>query len=88
MIHAILLFLMVSSLISNVELKAKSFKVQFQKSGYWSADEWLEYDGKIPQLREFTSCHWEKLRYFARKVSQIWSYCFIPSEEWKIAVNP
>ena len=81
MIHAILLLLIVSSLICNVESNTKSFKIQFQQSGYWSADEWLEYNGKIPQLREFTSCHWEKLRYFARKASQIWSYCYIPSED-------
>ena len=54
-----------------------TFKVEFQSSGYWSKDEWLEHEGKIPQLWEFTACHWEKLIYFSKALNVIWSYCMV-----------
>ena len=52
-----------------------TFVISFQSSGGWSADEWVEYSGKIPRLEEFTSCHWEKLRYFSPDFMTVWSYC-------------
>ena len=52
-----------------------TFIASFQSSGKWTADEYLEYNGNIPALREFTSCHWEKAKFFSEKESLIWSYC-------------
>ena len=81
MINSVLLFFLIVFSISHGELETKSFKVQLQQSGSWSPDEWIEYNGKIPQLNEFAACHWEMLRYFARWSSSIWAYCFVPSED-------
>ena len=38
-------------------------------------DEWAEYKDKIPTMNEFTSCLWEKLRYFATDYTAVWGYC-------------
>ena len=79
--HEALLILLIALSVSKSEFKKTSFEIQLQQSGYWSPDEWIEYKGTIPQLTEFTTCHWEKLRYFARINSLIWAYCFILSED-------
>ena len=57
-------------------LSSPSFEMGFQASGIWSSNEWAEFVGPIPALNEFTSCHWEKLAYFATKSSHVWSYCY------------
>ena len=59
----------------------ESFEVRFQSSGNWSPDEWVEFDSPIPQLKEFTSCHWEKLSYISTSSSHIWSYCRVPPKD-------
>ena len=60
-------------------LAEESFEITFQSSGKWSANEWVEFRGYIPPLKEFTTCHWEKLSFFGTKSSHIWSYCFVQS---------
>ena len=57
-------------------LMQKSFKVDFQSSGIWSKDDTLIFKGKIPRLKEFTSCHWELDTYFSSELTNIWSYCY------------
>ena len=57
-------------------LTETTFMVTLQSSGEWSKNEWIKYEGKIPQLREFTTCHWQKVMYFALDETEIWSYCF------------
>ena len=52
-----------------------SFVVSFQNSGGWSTDEWVEFTKPIPLLKEFTACHWERIRYFSSDLMAIWSYC-------------
>ena len=59
-------------------LARRSFEIRLQESGNWSANEWIEFRGDIPRLKEFTSCHWEKRRYFSRRSDTIWAYCAIP----------
>ena len=60
-----------------------SFEAVFQNSNIWSAQEWLEYQGNIPELKEFTACHWEKLQYFALRSNTIWAYCAVRSKAKK-----
>ena len=52
-----------------------TFVVSFQSSGGWSTEEWVEFDKPIPLLKQFTSCHWEKIRYFSSDIMTVWSYC-------------
>ena len=57
-----------------------SFEVGFQESGAWSSQEWAEYQGHLPELTEFTACHWEKIRYFGVRSNSLWAYCTIHSK--------
>ena len=71
-------FPLIILMIVNIISAEKSFQVRLQNSGQWSPNEWIEFNGTIPSLREFTSCHWEMLKYFSRRCSLIWAYCSIP----------
>ena len=56
-------------------LMNKSFIVNFQSSSKWSKNDALIFNGKIQELKELTSCHWERDTYFANDLTNIWSYC-------------
>ena len=52
-----------------------TFLISFQESGSWSTEEWAEFEKPIPTLNEFTSCLWEKIRYFSFDFMPLWAYC-------------
>ena len=54
---------------------ATSFEMIFQNSPHSFKNDFAEFKGPIPNLTEFTSCHWEKLSYLAARSNTIWSYC-------------
>ena len=70
--------LAISSLIEKyqaVAISTSTFAISFQNSDGLSTDEWVEIDQNIPPLKEFTACHWEKIRYFSSQAMTIWAYC-------------
>ena len=60
---------------NHLVFSTQSFVVSFQDSGDWSTNEWGKYKGEIPELLEFTTCHWQKIRYFSEDIMNVWSYC-------------
>ena len=52
-----------------------SFILSFQSNGKLSTDEWAEYLEHVPEMREFTSCWWENLRYFSTDYTAVWGLC-------------
>ena len=55
-----------------------SFVVSFQSKGQLSIDQWMKYKKNITNIqKEFTACHWEKLRYFSSDSNIVWSYCYL-----------
>ena len=54
-----------------------SFIMSFQSGNKdkMSTDQWAEYTERIPPMQQFTSCFWEKLRYFATDYTNVWGYC-------------
>ena len=58
-----------------LKTQPKSFIIDFQSNGRLSTEEWAEYLPGVPLMREFTSCFWEKLRYFATDYTAVWGYC-------------
>ena len=62
----------------------KTFYVNLQSNGGWSKDEWVESTEEIPEITEFTACHWEKLRYFANSFNPIWTYCISANDEMSL----
>ena len=60
-----------------------TFIASFQSTGEWSPNEYLEYTGSIPVLKEFTSCHWERTQAFSEKMNTIWAYCqHFSNDDW------
>ena len=62
-------------------LSSPSFVVSFQNSGGWSTEEWIEFDKPIPILKEFTACHWERIRFFTSDMITVWSYCIARNDQ-------
>ena len=65
----------------DLSVAEKTFYVKLQYVGGWSKDEWVESKEKIPEITEFTACHWGKVRYLANDYNAIWSYCVSPKDE-------
>ena len=55
----------------------KTFEVKLQSGRMWSKDEWVEHNAKVPHLKEFSACHWEKRRYMSTSLDSIWAYCSV-----------
>ena len=56
-------------------IHSKSFKVNFQSTEKWSNREMMKYRKDIPELTDFTVCHWEFIRYFSSSENTVWNYC-------------
>ena len=77
--YAILLFL----IPWYCDAKFTSFIASFQSLGHWSKNEYLEYTDNLPELKEFSVCHWEKTQFFSKELNTIWAYCHQNSENGK-----
>ena len=71
-----LIGIMLLQIICRYVYTKNTFVVELQSSGKWSKDEVIKYQGKLPNLKEFTSCHWEKDKYFPTDSTNIWGYCY------------
>ena len=71
------------ALADDEESENDKFVVSFQKNGGWSTDEWMEYKKEIPFLKEFTTCYWDRLRYFSADYVSVWQYCGVEHIEKK-----
>ena len=60
----------------SLAIPSPSFYISFQRSKNLSTEEWAEFKGDMPDLKEFTVCHWEKLSSFNDQINTIWGYCF------------
>ena len=54
----------------------KILKFQSRTGSSYSTKEWAQFKGKIPGLKSFTSCHWEKLRFFSTPDTPLRSFCY------------
>ena len=65
--------------------KDVTFLASFQSDGIRSTTQWMKYKGKVAGLdKDFSACHWEKVRYFSLEINSIWAYCFIFSASEKL----
>ena len=60
---------------------AATFAITFQSTSTtklpMTTDEWALYKHKLPAFKEFTICHWDKLRYFNSEINSVWSYGYV-----------
>ena len=80
----ILLLLSASLQVFNIVVesaKLNTFVVSFQSDQSTTIDHWMRYKGQITGIeKEFTCCHWEKVRFFSLEFNSVWAYCFISPE--------
>ena len=57
-----------------------SFYISFQTSRGLSTEEWAEYTGDMPELKEVSVCNWDRPTSFNDHVNHIWGYCSKKSE--------
>ena len=76
----------VNSVIAIDDLENKeTFVVSFQEDGTWSTNQWMRHNAKITGIgKEFTVCHWEKLRYFSTAINSVWAYCYVKNNAVKM----
>ena len=70
--------------VEGTDIETDSFYVSFQRSRALSTEEWIEYKGKMPDLKEFSVCHWDRPTSFNDNANTIWGYCFKNSKIEKI----
>ena len=46
--------------VEGTDIETDSFYVSFQRSRALSTEEWIEYTGEMPDLKEFSVCHWDR----------------------------
>ena len=61
-------------------LSKSTFYVSFDNSEE-SSNEWIEFKNLMPELGDFSVCHWDKPRSFNDNVNVIWNYCFTSKYE-------
>ena len=73
----ILTSILLISLFSHQRLimSQESFFVTYSDPNEWSKDQFVEFIGDIPELKELSSCHWQKDKFFAERFSPIWEFC-------------
>ena len=62
-----------------------SFQSDIEDSFLSSSDAWIEFSNKVPPFKEFTICHWIKIRkYNVDSAACLWSYCTIRKVDGKL----
>ena len=55
-----------------------SFQTGIEGSFSATSDVWMESSKQIPSLKEFTVCHWIKVKFYnIKSVACLWSYCTV-----------
>ena len=55
-----------------------SFQTEIDGAAVATTDSWIQFSEPIPSLREVTTCHWLKIKFYNINIAAcIWSYCII-----------
>ena len=73
-----LIFLIFILMIEVEPKKAATFLVSFQSDRNRSIEHWMRYNENFEGYqKEFTACHWQRVRYFSNELNSVWAYCYI-----------
>ena len=62
-----------------------SFQTDITGSPSATSNVWIEYEKHIPMAKDFTVCHWIKIKFYNIDTSaSLWSYCTIEKEGQKM----
>ena len=83
-IQTIVLQIIILSHCLKIVTADRSFYLSFRRSGILSKEEWAAFLDPMPDLKEFSICHWDKPRYFNDQFNAVWNYCIRSKEMKKI----
>ena len=59
-----------------------SFQTDIEDNTFATTDVWAEFSTPIPRIKEFTVCHWIKMKFYNIKAAAcLWSYCTVQTDE-------
>ena len=62
-----------------------SFQTDIKDNTLATADVWVEFSDRIPRSKEFTVCHWIKIKFYnSESAACLWSYCTVESPGQKM----
>ena len=62
-----------------------SFQTDLKDNTLATTDVWVEFSAEIPRSKEFTVCHWIKIKFYNSEASAcLWSYCTVESPVQKM----
>ena len=77
--EVLLLFFVVFQICFSIQASfITSFQTNIDGSPSATDDVWLEFSNPVPESKEFTICHWIKIKYYNNDFAAcLWSYCGI-----------
>ena len=76
--YALFIQLDVMYAASGTQTFMTSFQSNIKDNTLASSDVWIEFSNQIPQAKEFTVCHWIKLKFYNSAIAAcLWSYCTV-----------
>ena len=86
-----LLILFITVLLFNIRsCYSQTYSISLQSKEKLSLDTWAKYKGKIPELKEFTVCHWNIVSYFSSAIDTLWNHCYTKTKDsplWCITMD-
>ena len=74
-----------ANLVSGKQTFMTSFQTDIKDNSLATTDVWVEFSGQIPQSKEFTVCHWIKIKFYnSESAACLWSYCTVESPRQKM----
>ena len=74
-------FIIILGISKGLVFGAETFTISFSNPHEWSPEQFVAFPTNIPELKEFTACHWQRDVYFAEGFSPIWALCSAGSKD-------
>ena len=62
-----------------------SFQTDIKSNNLATTDVWIEFPAHIPETKEFTVCHWIKIKFYNNDIAgSLWAYCTVENPNQQI----
>ena len=62
-----------------------SFQTEADGAAVVNTNSWIQFSEPIPSVKEFTTCHWLKIRFYNINIAAcLWSYCIVENAQGKM----
>ena len=78
----LLIQLAMACVVLGVQTFMTSFQADLKSNTLATTNTWIEFSNNIPRTKEFTVCHWIKIKFYNSDFAAcLWSYCTVESPE-------